>query len=77
MFLSHPEPTIPINLLKNLQKLFCNYLTQEGIVRHNDLFLYGEKLKAYIQKGAVALPGETVPNNRIGYGALCLSNSIP
>ena len=48
-----------------------------GIVRQNDLFLYGEKLKAYIQKGAVALPGETVPNNRIGYGALCLSNSIP
>ena len=76
--MSHPEPTIPINLLKNLQKLFCNYLTQEGIVKGNDPYLYGEKLKAYLRRGAKPLPGITeYPNPKVGYGALCVGESIP
>ena len=76
--MSHPEPTIPINLLKNLQKLFCNYLTQEGIGKGNDPYLYGEKLKAYLRRGAKPLPGITeYPNPKVGYGALCVGESIP
>lgn len=53
-------------------------LTKEGIVRGNDLFLYGEKVKAYLRKGAKMLRGEReVPNDKIGYGALCVENSLP
>lgn len=49
-----------------------------GIVRGNDPFLYGEKIKAYFRRGAEKLRGETVyPNEKVGYGALCLKNSLP
>ena len=49
-----------------------------GIVRGNDPFLYGEKVKAYLRRGARALRGEDVyPNARIGYGALCVEDSLP
>ena len=49
-----------------------------GIVRGNDPFLYGEKLKAYLQKGARPLPGiSEYPDPRVGYGALCLGESFP
>lgn len=53
-------------------------LMEWGIVRGNDAFLYGEKLKAYLQKGARPLRGESVyPNERVGWGALCVADSIP
>lgn len=48
-----------------------------GIVRGNDLYLYGEKVKAYLIRGAVPLAGEEVPSRKTGWGALCLRNSIP
>lgn len=49
-----------------------------GIVRNNDPFLYGEKVKAYLRKGARALPGFTeYPNPQVGYGALCVRDSLP
>lgn len=49
-----------------------------GIVRGNDPFLYGEKVKAYLRKGARPLRGESgYPNSRVGYGALCVENSLP
>lgn len=49
-----------------------------GIVRGNDAYLYGEKVKAYLRKGARPLRGETeYPNPRVGYGALCLADSLP
>lgn len=52
-------------------------LLQWGIVRGNDLFLYGEKIKAYLRRGARPLRGEAeLPNDRIGYGALCLTESL-
>jgi subtilisin family serine protease len=48
-----------------------------GIVKGNDRYLYGEKLKAYLHKGARALPEFTeYPNPEVGYGALCLEKSI-
>ncbi|MBU9744369.1 S8 family serine peptidase [Lachnospiraceae bacterium ASD3451] len=53
-------------------------LMQWGIVNGNDLFLYGEKLKAYLQRGARELPGFTeYPNSQVGYGALCVRDSLP
>ena len=53
-------------------------LMEWGIVRGNDLFLYGEKVKAYLRAGARPLRGETeYPNDRVGFGALCLRDSIP
>lgn len=49
-----------------------------GIVRGNDPFLYGEKVKAYLRAGARPLRGEAIyPNDRVGYGALCLRDSLP
>ncbi len=49
-----------------------------GIVRGNDPFLYGEKVKAYLRRGAKMIRGEReYPNEKVGYGALCVENSIP
>ena len=53
-------------------------LMEWGIVRGNDPFLYGEKIKAYLRKGARPLRGETeYPNDRVGYGRLCVADSLP
>ena len=53
-------------------------LMEWGIVRGNDPFLYGEKVKAYLRAGAKALRGEHVyPNDRVGWGGLCVSSSLP
>ncbi|WP_283681428.1 S8 family peptidase [Parablautia sp. Marseille-Q6255] len=44
-------------------------LMQWGIVQGNDPYLYGEKVRAYLRKGARQLPGfEKWPNNQAGYG---------
>jgi hypothetical protein len=53
-------------------------LMEWGIVKGNDSFLYGEKLKAYLIRGARPLPGfASYPNREIGYGTLCVKNSLP
>lgn len=53
-------------------------LMEWGIVRGNDSYLYGEKVKAYLRRGAKPLPGFTeYPNPQVGYGALCVKDSIP
>lgn len=53
-------------------------LMEWGIVRGNDPFLYGEKVKAYFRRGARPLPGfASYPNNQVGYGALCVRDSLP
>ena len=53
-------------------------LMEWGIVRGNDPFLYGEKVKAYLRKGARPLRGEReYPNYRVGYGKLCVAESFP
>ena len=49
-----------------------------GIVRGNDPFLYGEKIRASLQRGARRPIAEReYPNARWGYGALCLRDSLP
>lgn len=49
-------------------------LMQWGIVKRNDPYLYGEKVKAYLIRTARHLLGEPVPSKRTGWGALCLRN---
>lgn len=56
----------------------CALLMEWGIVRGNDPYLYGEKLKAYLRRGAKRIRGEAFyPNGKVGYGALCISDSLP
>ena len=44
-------------------------LMEWGIVKGNDPYLYGEKVKAYLRSGARELPGfREYPNNQVGYG---------
>lgn len=49
-----------------------------GIVRNNDPYLYGEKVKAYLRRGAKPIRGEReYPNEKVGYGSICVENSLP
>ncbi len=53
-------------------------LMEWGIVQGNDPYLYGEKVKAYLRKGAQPIRGEQAyPNPRVGYGKLCVQASLP
>ena len=55
----------------------CAILMQWGILKGNDPYLYGEKMKAYLIRGARKLPfSDVYPNPRSGYGALCVADSI-
>lgn len=63
---------------KKVKKLLCRHLTPKGIVKENDPYLYGEKVKAYLRRGARPLPGfDVYPNPQVGYGALCVRDSLP
>lgn len=53
-------------------------LMQHGITDGKDPYLYGEKVKAYLRRGAAPLPGiREYPDERVGYGALCAAQSLP
>lgn len=53
-------------------------LMEWGIVRGNDPFLFGEKVKAYLRRGARQVPGYARwPNEMLGYGVLCVRDSLP
>ena len=53
-------------------------LMEWGIVKGEDPYLYGEKVKAYLRRGARELPGfEVYPNPQVGYGAICVEDSLP
>lgn len=53
-------------------------LMQWGIVNGNDAYLYGEKIKAYLLRGARHLPIlSEYPNPEVGWGVLCLRDSLP
>ncbi len=52
-------------------------LMEWGIVRGNDPFLYGEKVKAYLRRGARPLRGiQNYPDDRVGWGKLCVADSL-
>lgn len=53
-------------------------LMEWGIVKGNDIYLYGEKMKAYFISGAKHLPAfRDYPNPIVGWGALCVRDSLP
>lgn len=53
-------------------------LMEWGLIRGNDPELYGEKVKAYLSRGARPLLGiREYPDRAAGWGALCLERSIP
>ncbi len=53
-------------------------LMEYGIVKGNDPYLYGQKVKAYLTKGARSFRGiEVYPNAQVGWGSLCLRDSLP
>lgn len=55
----------------------CALMMEWGIVNGNDPYLYGEKVKAFLHKGARQLPYlPQTPNEISGYGRLCLDQSI-
>ena len=51
-------------------------LMEWGIVRGNDTFLYGEKLKAHLIKGSLPLNGMNIPDDVTGWGKMCMAQSI-
>lgn len=53
-------------------------LMEWGIIKGNDPYLYGEKVKAYLRRGARPLPEyKQYPNYEVGWGALCVTQSLP
>lgn len=53
-------------------------LMQWGIIMGNDPYLYGEKLRSYLIRGARRIPGySTWPNPQLGWGTLCVKDSMP
>jgi len=51
-------------------------MMQWGIVDGNDPFLFAERIKAMLHRGARRIPGVTYPNPIWGYGALCLETTM-
>ncbi|OQA15141.1 MAG: PII-type proteinase precursor [Firmicutes bacterium ADurb.Bin356] len=51
-------------------------MMQWGIVEGRDPFLYGERVKAFLRRGANRQKGIEYPNPYWGYGTLCLRNSM-
>ena len=47
-----------------------------GIIQGNDPFLYGQRAKAFLQKGARREQAIAFPNPIWGYGTLCLNNTM-
>ena len=54
----------------------ASLLMEWGIVNGNDGFLYGQRIKAFLQKGARRTQNIQYPNNIWGYGTLCVSNAL-
>lgn len=55
----------------------CALLFEWGIIRNNDPFLYGERIKYYLIKGAKRTSfGEAYPNPDLGYGFVCLDRTM-
>lgn len=53
-------------------------LMEWGIVRGNDPYMYGERIKANLMRGASRIFAvDEYPSRKAGFGALCVANSIP
>ncbi|GMB10557.1 MAG: S8 family peptidase [Candidatus Improbicoccus devescovinae] len=54
----------------------CALLLEWGIVKKNDIYMYGQRLKAFLKLGATRQNNLTYPNPMWGYGTLCLRESL-
>ena len=54
----------------------CALLMEWGIVNLNDLFLYGERLKAFLRLGAKRNKNLVYPNGEWGFGSLCVLETL-
>ena len=55
----------------------CALLMENGIIKGNDVYLYGEKVKAALISSTRKLSSFTVyPNETLGFGALCLRDAL-
>lgn len=55
----------------------CALMLQWGIVQNNDAYLFAEKLKYYLIKGAQRIrPDVTYPSRRFGFGYLCAEQTM-
>lgn len=55
----------------------CALMTEWGVVKGNDPYLFGQRLKYYLIKGAKRVRTDiTYPNNIWGYGLACLNDSL-
>ncbi len=52
-------------------------LLQWGIAEGHDQSLYGQRLKAFLQRGAKRQASMEYPNEQEGWGRLCLRDSLP
>ena len=53
-------------------------LMEYGIVENRDPYLYSEKVKAYLIRGTKPIGGiQNYPSAKVGWGALCLADSLP
>ena len=51
-------------------------LMEWGIVRGNDPFMYGERVKAFLRLGAQRRNRASYPDSSFGYGTLCIENAL-
>ncbi len=51
-------------------------LMEYGIINGNEVFLFGQKLKAYLQKYAKRDENMVYPNRDFGFGKLCLKDTL-
>ncbi|MDZ5254751.1 S8 family peptidase [Clostridium sp. LIBA-8841] len=55
----------------------CALLFEWGIIKNNDPFLFGERIKYYLVRGAKRITfGNAYPNPDIGYGFVCLDKTM-
>ena len=54
----------------------ASLLMEWGIVNRNDPFLFGQRMKSFLRKGAIRTPGITYPNRIWGYGFLCIRDTL-
>lgn len=54
----------------------ASLMLEWGIVNRNDRFLYAQRLKAFLRKGAKRETNIAYPNPTWGYGFLCINNTL-
>ena len=70
-----PGPGLPLRRPLSQGRQPC--LWSGGSSGGQDPYLYGEKVKAYLRRGARRLSGGVYPNPETGFGFLCQGDSFP